>query len=898
MPTKMKPKFFPARSAAAPLFSAPGLFPAVAAAMFVIAGANPCPGTAVPAEPRVWTAPLSDFETPADLAKWQLVGDQDVPFCKVVGSQPPVFELTAEHATSGRNAVVFSCQGVSGTYPTAMMLGADLPVQDWAPYDDLVLDVFNPNDYHVPLCFLATNEGVRDDSVVWSQGPDAPLWDKSGEVIVAPGKQTLRVPLDKVARSRRVTMLRLLYFEPIHSYRLVLDHLRLETAQPAATLAVLQERLGRVEVKVKEGRADVLAPETAKLGESLAALGAAGNKLSSLNDYVLWREKVRAVADTLGDLENRVPIALFNKQVKPHEWGYGWTDGTTKVYRTELPFGGEIGGTVRLELAANEGEGVQLVLRSRNAVRQNVRVKVSDLTNDAGHTIPSAQVEVAPVGYVDTKKPYYPVPFVGWHPDPLLTFLDSFRLDEEVWQPVWLDVRTTPDQKPGLYRGTITCTADDVKELAVPIEVRVWDFAVPHEQHFPTAFSLMDQIMYRPYGAHVPDEEWQKYMAYCRGEIEVSDLGDGEARRLYELRSKFRRMCFDHRIAPQALYSYFPVRIDDAKEILASGASSFVIMNMNGPLNDLMGRDVDASGYWEDEATAMVSDEGKKLVFDRLDKYLPLLEKEGLMDKAVLYGCDEYPTKRFPGMLDLLRDIRGRYPKLRLSTTAFDHSYGRDTGMADLMDIWIPLLPKYELNPGSVAEAKARGKEVWYYTCILPHRPWPNLFIEYPAAENRLITGFMPFKYDVDGFLYYSIYSGSTGRYSTDETGRKSRGKAPFRHELMTKGPLTEFDGNTEGVYSGDGQLMYPGQDGPVPTIRLKFVRDGLEDYEYLWLLRQRLAEAKAGRLKLSPSWQDRATALLAVPDTVVESLTEFTRDGSVLLEARRQAAALLEEAP
>lgn len=82
-----------------------------------------------------------------------------------------------------------------------------------------------------------------------------------------------------------------------------------------------------------------------------------------------------------------------------------------------------------------------------------------------------------------------------------------------------------------------------------------------------------------------------------------------------------------------------------------------------------------------------------------------------------------------------------------------------------------------------------------------------------------------------------------------------------------------------------------------MPTIRLKNVRDGLEDYEYLWLLKQRLAEAKAGRLALSKEWQDRASALLEVPGKVVESLTEFTREGAVLLEARRQAATLLEEA-
>jgi len=67
--------------------------------------------TATAAEPAaVWTATLSDFDTPADIVKWQLVGDQDVEFCRIKGSPPPAFEPSAEHATSGTQSVRFGCQ--------------------------------------------------------------------------------------------------------------------------------------------------------------------------------------------------------------------------------------------------------------------------------------------------------------------------------------------------------------------------------------------------------------------------------------------------------------------------------------------------------------------------------------------------------------------------------------------------------------------------------------------------------------------------------------------------------------------------------------------------------------------------------------------------------------------
>jgi hypothetical protein len=50
----------------------------------------------------------------------------------------------------------------------------------------------------------------------------------------------------------------------------------------------------------------------------------------------------------------------------------------------------------------------------------------------------------------------------------------------------------------------------------------------------------------------------------------------------------------------------------------------------------------------------------------------------------------------------------------------------------------------------------------------------------------------------------------------------------------------------------GDGQLLYPGVDGPIASIRLANIRDGLEDYEYLWLLAHR-SGMKAARQACEP---------------------------------------------
>jgi len=72
---------------------------------------------------------------------------------------------------------------------------------------------------------------------------------------------------------------------------------------------------------------------------------------------------------------------------------------------------------------------------------------------------------------------------------------------------------------------------------------------------------------------------------------------------------------------------------------------------------------------------------------------------------------------------------------------------------------------------------------------------------------------------------------------------------------------------------------MCAGPDGPLATIRLENIRDGIEDYEYYLLLRRQLAKAgadpKAGE----------------VPRSVVENLTTFTHDPAALRAERRRVA-------
>ena len=192
----------------------------------------------------------------------------------------------------------------------------------------------------------------------------------------------------------------------------------------------------------------------------------------------------------------------------------------------------------------------------------------------------------------------------------------------------------------------------------------------------------------------------------------------------------------------------------------------------------------------------------------------------------------------------------------------------------------MPTVSAYAQSTSAIEAARARGREIWWYIHAGPDDPYPNFLIEDAPTESHSLMGFIAYKSGSDGFLYWYV---------------------SMWQETVTRGPLTNARGKGSGSYNGSGVIFYPGPDGPVPTIRMKAIRDGLEDYEYLWLLEQaieRVSGDPEGAGKLVPDdWLTRAEAALAIDDGLVVSVADYSRDPRDLLTARREIAKLLVQA-
>jgi hypothetical protein len=131
----------------------------------------------------------------------------------------------------------------------------------------------------------------------------------------------------------------------------------------------------------------------------------------------------------------------------------------------------------------------------------------------------------------------------------------------------------------------------------------------------------------------------------------------------------------------------------------------------------------------------------------------------------------------------------------------------------------------------AIREEQTKGGEVtWYISCDQTY-PQPNYFIDAPALDPVMVP-WITFRYGMNGILYWA-------------TNFWNQTPDPWLDPVTFISGFACSDGyvlNGEGslIYPGDHAMRYTGQpnvDGPVSSIRFELLREGIEDYEYLWML-------------------------------------------------------------
>lgn len=403
----------------------------------------------------------------------------------------------------------------------------------------------------------------------------------------------------------------------------------------------------------------------------------------------------------------------------------------------------------------------------------------------------------------------------GYWPEPILTFLEQFSIKRGDVQSLWYRVHVPRGAAAGVYRGTIAVKPKEAPPCTLPVELRVWGFERPQRPRLRVVV-----------GCNQP------------GEFETS-----------------------YGLNPSTIYGFEDKWIAEFPKWAAAGATAINI------------------GYiWDKQ----MDQQTKLPTTAQLDEWVAQIGKRyqaataaGLRDACYVYMFDEATAEWDPALRMVSSRLRQEFPDLLLLTTA--HRPWHGAGTIEAINGWCPLTPKYVAD--AAAAARRQGRQVWWYTCNSPEKPFANLMMTHPAMDARLLMGYMAFAYQTDGFLYYATRGGNWANTPA-----------------ITDGPCTQWPV----VDNAHDHLYQKGPDGPLPSLRLEAMRDGLEDYDLLWQARADMAALRERGLTLTPeltALQDRVTPLFAPGNNLVQSLTSYSEDPTALEAVRRDVSQFVEQA-
>ena len=576
-------------------------------------------------------------------------------------------------------------------------------------------------------------------------------------------------------------------------------------------------------------------------------------------------------------LESRSPAAT-----QPVAWP---VNAIVKIFRDDVP--GAQPQPARLTAARGEREPLQIALRSPRAIA-SVKVSAAAPRGAWGRQLPAPEIGI--VGYVPVDHPsnYFQTECPAWYrkfptragacdgwcdlwPDPILP-KNNFDLAANQTQPAWLTFRVPADAQPGDYRGTVRFEAAGECLAEISYTLHVWDFALPTEHHLKAI-----------YDAHASGARWQQ-----------PGLKPDEALRAMWQFMAERRLCPDM-IRPEPKLNFRNGHVEaDLTEFDKAAAyyldelklphfytpNFFYGFGWGHPPRKLCGEQP-FPGEWPfaDADHRVLRPEYKRAYQECLKVFWAHLKEKGWDKKCTLYISDEpYDTKPpiRDQMIALCQMIHEVNPAIPIYSSTWHHQPAWDGSLT----VWG--FGHYGIvTPEKLATIRSGGATLWWTTD-------GQMCLDTPlCAVERLLPHYC-FKYGAEAYEFWGF---DWLTYDPYECGWHA-------YNFQSGEP-----GKTEWVRfpNGDGFLVYPGapfgQRAPVSSVRAEQAGEGSEDYEYLWLLRERIAAAqKAGRdIAAAARTLAEAQALVTIPNAGGRYSTRILPDPDAVLRTKERLAQAIE---
>lgn len=437
----------------------------------------------------------------------------------------------------------------------------------------------------------------------------------------------------------------------------------------------------------------------------------------------------------------------------------------------------------------------------------------------------------------------------GWYPDALIPFeciqqtepprrwlypliLPDFnnRIEDQKALMIWVDQFipfSSEDAPPGDYSTTITVRIQN-ETKSIPVNLKIWDFAIPNENKFRAALQhegfvsranenleLQVYQLLKKHRVSVMDPTYKPGLTVtAKGEVKY-DWGEFDKR----LEKYFTGKAFTKEYG----YNFGPGYGEPVENFL--------------PPFDVYGKH-DTSG-WPDigKPEAEKKPENQKIYIDAIVQFrnhlLKYIDPEKTMLTVYLNGLDE---SYFPEAWDRMAYYGELFKKyLPEAYYRIDGSYGEDA-----MKVVMPSISSWgahtiNYNYDEIGEIRKAGIKDWIYGSMIYEsnvNSWvgSSTYIDLPLVNERAIS-WSAFKYGTFSWISWGIGAGWMAAWYDTETWKDYRDDRDGERQEQK-------------VLNGNGSLIYPPNIIPnvsvvCPSIRLKNIRNGIQEYEYLTLLKK-----------------------------------------------------------
>ncbi len=524
--------------------------------------------------------------------------------------------------------------------------------------------------------------------------------------------------------------------------------------------------------------------------------------------------------------------------------------------------------TILLKAASNEVVACQVIVEVDQPIK-GINIQSTDLTGPGGHKILSSNVALfrqwyhyVPISVAPRQGVRYPLK-AGWYPDALIPFsatkhgapfnipgedfysIDKegepeIRLVEQTNQAVWMDVYVPNETPPGMYEGYLTITAESEKAQKIKLQLEVFDFDIPDEFHTTMEFMDYERV------AHGPEElELKIYRMAKQHRVTLSSTGvmPDTIGHGYDVEFDWDR--FDNRWG-----KYF-----DGSAFVEGPGKGQPTTHILLPFDARVNRQDKTVKWWGkdwpfplpgDSTNQHFTPEYDKAFSQKLFEFEDHFDQQGWKEPKMLFwpeGVDE-PQLNLGEVGRKSLDMAKHYGRLLENSGTERIKYRLDIGgglhsivdlngdgkiepqtkeiidyIQEVVDVWNCSGKWIEPDQLNMRKGEDRWTDVWFYN------GYP------PATGTMMINGeslgfrtwqWIVWKYKLSG--------------ACDWEFGLTQGKNVFRETIVNDSVGYPYLRNMY-IFPGE-QINLAGE--PLPSIRLKMIRRGLQDYEYFWLLTER----------------------------------------------------------